>query len=371
MANENKNLSRRRFMKDTAITAAGIAAGISAIGGCKSKKEIADTIKTRSFNPDMEYRRLGKTGLWVSAVCLGGHWKRIDKIVKMKGAIDPYVGPADQADLEPFHKNRHDIISRCIDVGINLIDFAGDGEPDVYGRALKGRRDKMYIAYSQAESEMRRAENRNAKKLIEVLENGIKSSGVEYADIWRVMALERGGDHTQGEVDEMIEALETAKRKGLCRYTGVSTHDRKWAKMLVETYPDTIQVLVVPYTATSRVLPKDSLFDAVKKHDVGFLGIKPFASNSLFKGDSSVNSPFAEEDSKRARMAVRNILANPAVTAPIPGLVSIEQVDNMAKAVQERRELDVVETAQLRAASKEMWARLPDDYQWLKEWKYV
>ena len=371
MTDVNNEVSRRKFMKDTVIATAAIATGITASGGCKSKDDISETMKTRSFNPNMEYRRLGKTGLWVSAVCLGGHWKRIDKIVKMKGAINPYVGPENQADLEPFHKNRYDILSRCMEVGINLIDFAGDGEPDVYGKALKGRRDKMYIAYSQAESEMRNANNRNAKKLVEVLENGIKSSGVEYADIWRVMALERGGEHTQTEVDEMIEALEKAKKKGLCRYTGISTHDRKWAKMLIETYPDTIQVLVVPYTATSRVLPKDSLFDAVKKHDVGFLGIKPFASNSLFKGDSSPESPHAEEDNNRARMAIRNILANPAVTAPIPGLVSIEQVDNVAKAVQERSELDVVETARLRAASKEMWAQLPDDYQWLKEWKYV
>ena len=40
----------------------------------------------------MEYRRLGKTGLWVSAVCLGGHWKRVDKVIKLQGAMDPYRG---------------------------------------------------------------------------------------------------------------------------------------------------------------------------------------------------------------------------------------------------------------------------------------
>ena len=381
MKNENTKLTRRKFMKDTAITAAGIAAGLGVTREAQAgnrypyeklnKDHEADIKKTRSYNQNMEYRCLGKTGLWVSAVCLGGHWKRIDKVVKTTGSINPYVGPEKEADLEPFHKNRHDVVSRCMEVGINLIDFAGDGEPDVYGKALKGRRDKMYIAYSQAESEMRNPNNRTAKKLLEVLETGLKSSGVEYADIWRIMALERGGRHTQAEVEEMIKALETAKKQGKCRFTGLSTHDRKWAKMLIETYPEAIQVLVTPYTANSKILPKGSLFDAVKKYDVGILGIKPFGSNSLFKGDSSPESPYREEDDLRARMAIRYIISNPAVTAPIPGLISIQQVDNMAKAVQERRELDRTEKAELEKATKEMWAQLPEDYQWLKEWEYV
>ncbi len=141
--------------------------------------------------------------------------------------------------------------------------------------------------------------------------------------------------------------------------------------MLVETYPDTIQVLVTPYTADSKELPKDSLFAAVRQHNVGILGIKPFASNSLFKGDSSPESPHAEEDSRRARMAIRYILGNPAITAPIPGMVSPEQVDNVVAAIKERRELDAAEKAELQQATREMWAKLPADYQWLKEWENV
>ena len=102
-----------------------------------------------------------------------------------------------------------------------------------------------------------------------------------------------------------------------------------------------------------------------------FNGIKPFASNSLFRGTSAPDDPNAEGDNRRARLAIRYILCNPAITAPIPGLISPAQVDNMAKAITERRDLDMGERAELEQAVEEMWARLPADYQWLKKWKYV
>ena len=73
----------------------------------------------------------------------------------------------------------------------------------------------------------------------------------------------------------------------------------------------------------------------------------------------------------RARLAVRYVLGNPAITAPIPGLVSIPQVDNMARAVMERRQLDSGERAELKQATDQMWAKLPESYCWLKHWEYV
>ena len=46
-------------------------------------------------------------------------------------------------------------------------------------------------------------------------------------------------------------------------------------------------------------------------------------------------------------MALRIILCNPAITAPIPGLINAQQVDNVALAIKERRELDREEKAEL------------------------
>jgi aryl-alcohol dehydrogenase-like predicted oxidoreductase len=360
------SLTRRQFMRDGALTAASLAVGL---GTMSSQGAHADEAvrKTRSYNPGMEYRRLGKTNIWVSAVCLGGHWKRIDKMVP--GVL--YWETKNPADHEGFMKNRCDVISRCIEYGINHIDACIADEVLAYAKALKGRRDKMFLGVSWYEGEMRNPECRTAEALLKTLDEAMLKAGLDYVDLWRITMHEQSGKHTKAEVDEMMKALETARKHGKARFTGFSSHDRPHIKWMIETYPDVVQVVVTPYTAKSKVLPKDSLFDAVKKHDVGVFGIKPFSSNALFKGDGSLGNPHEEEDDRIARMAIRHILCNPAITAPIPGLINIHQVDNMAKAIKERRGLDEAEAKQLQEAMDRAWVNLPQEYQWLKDWEYV
>lgn len=105
-----------------------------------------DTSKILNYNPNMEYRRQGKTGLMVSAICLGGHSRSNDQ-------------------------ERADIISRCIDAGINYIDACWDNEVKRDAKALKGRRDKMYLGLSHGAKEVRNEEFRTSKKLLGSLES--------------------------------------------------------------------------------------------------------------------------------------------------------------------------------------------------------
>jgi len=357
-----KGVTRRQFVQTSAVAAAGVAAGIVKAGAAN-----VDKAKILNYNENMEYRRCGKTNLMISAVSLGGHWKRIDKMVGRTGGggwMDHDIGSS------PFLKNRTEVVSRCIDVGINYLDACCRAEVCAYSKALKGRRDKMYLALSYCGKETRNPEYRTAKKLLECFDELLKESGQEYTDLWRITCFEPGGRHTFDTSCELVAALEKAKKQGKARFIGFSSHDRRWIKMMIEYFPQ-IEAVCTPYTAKTKQLPEDSLFDALKKCDVGFFGIKPFASNSIFKGDSSPDSEHAEADDRVARLAIRYILCNPIITAPIPGLVSIHQVDNMVKAVMERRQLDLAERRELEQVMDKAWANLPPGYEWLKDWEYV
>ena len=365
------DITRREFVRDTAVAAAGMAIGLTPILNVRAgNPEKADTSKILNYNPDMEYRRCGKTNLMSSCVCLGGHWKRIDKVLatipKGPGWMNGKVGNS------AFDKNRYDVVTRCIERGINHIDACCEPEVIAYAKALKGRRDKMHLHFSHCGKEIRNPEYRTFAKLKEAFEDLMKQAGLEYVDIYRITCHEESGRHTDAEMEEAMKALDWAKKSGLARFTGISSHDRPHIKKWIEKCPSQLEVIVTPYTAKSKLVEdSNGLWAAMKKLDVGWFGIKPFASNSVFKGDSSPNSPHHEEDNRIARLAIRYILCNPVITAPIPGLISVEQVDNVALAVMERRELDLKEKAELDAAMDRAWANLPSHYQWLKDWDYV
>jgi aryl-alcohol dehydrogenase-like predicted oxidoreductase len=377
-------LSRRDFLQAGAMVAAGIAVGLKPTYTVAANNPAGDdTSKIMNYNPDMEYRLCGKTGWMVSAVCLGGHWKRVNNMVPGLFQGDNWLS----LDLknEDFHKNRYEVVSRCIERGINYIDACTHAEIVSYSKALKGRRDKMHLGWSWYEHEARNTAFRKAEKLIETLDASMKETGEQYVDLWRITSnsdapRSRPGTHPEGtrfmahteeESEEIAKALEIAKKSGRARCTGVSSHDRWWLEFMVRTFPKQMDAVVTPYTAKTKVVEKDSLFTTLQQFNCGFFGIKPFASNSLFKGDSNLNSPTYEEDNRLARLAIRYILCNQAITAPIPGMINPQQVDNVALAVKERRELDKNERAELDTAMEMAWAKLPSEYQWLKNWEYV
>ena len=89
-----------------------------------SVQRIKDDNTNCKEEPYMNYRKLGKTGLMVSEIGLGGEW------------------------LERHNADEvRQIISRCQEAGINILD-CWMSEPNVrtnIGSAIAGSREKWYI----------------------------------------------------------------------------------------------------------------------------------------------------------------------------------------------------------------------------------
>ncbi len=399
-------VTRRDFVKTGAVTAAGLAAGIKPIRTVYAGNVTNDrTDDIVNYNEQMEYRRAGKTEWMVSAVCLGGHWKRVNTVVP--GLFDGRSWLSADLESEAFEKNRYDVVTQCMERGVNYIDACTKQEVIMYAKALKGRRDKMYLGFSWYQEEMRGLSRQwqQAKKsdspkqpgwitkmLKAAIDNGFKETGLDYVDVWRITCHEQSIQHQDDEMEEMCEALDWAKRTGRARFTGISSHHRPHIKKWIQQQPDTFDVIVTPYTAKTKMAGttvqmdeegraanvtkteggwEDSLWYAMQQCDVAWFGIKPFASGSLFKGDSTPGNEHEEEDNEIARLTIRAILTNPIITAPIPGMITPEQVDNVAKAVLLRRALDVEEQAKLDAATDRAFANLPYHYRWLNDWNTV
>lgn len=312
-----------------------------------------DASKTRSYNPDMEYRRLGRTNLMISAVSIGGHWKRI-----------PCKPGTDE-----FKKNRRDVIYACLERGINYVDACSAGEVLVYSEAVRGRREEIYFGFDSTGARNPEIAG-SVEKLKEGLDEGLKKCGLEYVDVWRITLREQTTRNTLQEIENVMAALEWGKKTGRARFTGISSHHRPWIAEAVARYPQ-IEVVVTPYAAGSKEKPVGSMFDAIRKHDVGFIGIKPFASGALFASAGLPDSPTKEEDDERARLALRYVLACDVLAATIPGLITVDQVKNAAAAVKERRRLDLAEVARCQELAARMWRNLPPGYSWLRDWEWV
>ena len=385
-------VTRRKFVRDGTAAATGVAVGMTAVEVAQAAKT-PDPPKSKilNYNENMEYRRLGKTCLMIGAVAMGGHWKEIHKVVP--GVLTGKGWLTADLDNAGFKQNRRDVVSACIEHGMNYIDACTTAEVKTYAEALRGRRDKMYLGYSSYEHEMRFKEWQSEQKLLEGFDAGLREAKLDYVDVWRITSFWRPStEHTVEHEHAIVGALEKARKAGKVRFCGISTHKRDWAIRMMETYPKTIEVVVIPYTAGTKNAAESGkgdakakldinismdkspglLIEAVKKNDVGWFGIKPFASGTIFRSRGVPNSATKKTDDERARLVLRHILSsNDALTASIPGLITVDQVKNAALAITERRTLDKAEARVLDQAVNEMWANLPNDDQWLKEWEWV
>ncbi|MCA1040522.1 aldo/keto reductase [Bacillus infantis] len=160
----------------------------------------------------MEYKKLGKSGLEVSQLCLG----------TMSFGI-PERGNAPWSLNE---ENSRPIIKKALDSGINFFSTANmysDGtSEEILGRALKdnAQRDEVVIA-TKVFVPMRKGPNAmglSRKVIMAEVDNSLKRLGTDYIDLYQI---HRWDPNTP--IEETMEALHDLVKLGKVRYIGASS----------------------------------------------------------------------------------------------------------------------------------------------------
>jgi aryl-alcohol dehydrogenase-like predicted oxidoreductase len=153
----------------------------------------------------MEYRQLGRTGVQVSALCLG---------CMMFGGK---TGPEDS----------YAIIDRAIGAGINFLDTAnvysrGRSE-EVTGAALKrnAKRQQIVLAtkvHGTMDDDDPNAQGNSRRHIIEQCDASLRRLQTDYIDLYQIHR-----PRPEIAIDETLRALDDLVRAGKVRYIGTST----------------------------------------------------------------------------------------------------------------------------------------------------
>ena len=157
----------------------------------------------------MQYRKLGRSGLRISAFTLGTMTFGGKGDFAKTGDTD-LAGARRQLDL-------------CIEAGINMFDtadiYSAGVSEEILGAALKGRSDDIMVT-TKARFTMGKGANDaglSRYHLIRACEASLRRLGRDHIDLYYLHEWDG-----QTPLDETLEALDTLTRAGKIRYTGVS-----------------------------------------------------------------------------------------------------------------------------------------------------
>ncbi|MGM9589056.1 MAG: aldo/keto reductase [Faecousia sp.] len=253
----------------------------------------------------MEYRILGKTGLRVSRLGFGGI-------------------PIQRIDAAGTRQ----LVLQMKEAGINYIDTArGYTVSEEYlGQALEGLRQNFILATKSMA--------RTKEAMAADIDISLKNLRTDYIDLYQVhnatpdqlkMVCAPGG---------ALEALQEAKAAGKIGHIGLTAHSLETFRMALDL--PWVETLMFPYNIVES--QGEDLIKACADKNIGFIDMKPLAGGAI-------------ED---ASLALRFILANPAVTIAIPGMAAEAELAQNLDAANDTAPLSQEEIAKCEAIRKEL-----------------
>ena len=236
----------------------------------------------------MELKELGNTGVMVPEVGLG--------TARYTGGVEP--------------------LRRGIELGAFLIDTAEMYRTeDAVGQAVKGIRDRVFIATKVLGSHLRYGQ------VMQAAESSLRRLGTDYIDLYQIH-----WPNPSVPIKETMRAMEALTDSGLVRYIGVSNFSVKEleeARAAMTKYPlVSNQVL---YNLKRRGIEKD-LLPYCQQNQITVIAYTPLADGSLTTRTQALQEVADEVDKTPAQVALNWFIYRPNVIV-IPKSNSLAHIE--------------------------------------------
>ena len=266
----------------------------------------------------MKYRILGRTGLEVSEIGLGGHEYRRKHLV-----VD--------GRFSTFDANRPNLVSEAIERGINYFDTTFVEECHSLGNSIKTAeldRSKMIISGMSINTLQRVGEIERSEReryLENELTERLELIGTDYFDIFQICCLESG--YEDEILDEVLDLMRRWKSDGRVKFIGASAHDSDLLSQVIESR-DPFDVVMARCNFNEG--RHERLFEAVSSRNVGLIAIKPLVwfdyGVSFVPLCNSIIETWPNQKSTAAQHAIAWILKNDEISTIIPSANSIDEM---------------------------------------------
>jgi len=214
---------------------------------------------------DMRFRKLGRTGVEISMVGLGGF--HIGKIATEDESVK--------------------VIRRAIDAGVNFMDNCWDynngSSEERMGKALRdGYREKVFL--------MTKIDGRTKSSAAKQIEESLKRLQTDHLDLLQIHEVIRLDDADRVFAkDGAMEALIEAQRSGKTKFIGFTGHKDPLVHLrMLEVAKkhnfafDAVQMPLNVLDAHFRSF-RNQVIPVLVKEEIGVLGMKPLAAGNIVK----------------------------------------------------------------------------------------
>ena len=274
----------------------------------------------------MEYTLLGKSDLNISKIAFGSMSLTMEETAGIR------------------------LIHDAFQMGINFFDTAdlydkGKNEETI-GKALKDRRSKVIIATKVGNQW--RADgsgwdwNPRKEYILDCVDKSLSRLQTDYIDLYQLH-----GGTLEDPIDDVIETFESLQAKGKIRYYGISSIRPNVIREYVKR--SSIVSVMSQYSLLDR-RPEEWVFPLLKEKNIGVLVRGALAQGILVNKPARDYLNISANLVQKAANAIKNIsvgrssthtalqfvLNNPAVSAAVVGMRTIDQLNEAVETINAR-----------------------------------